>query len=121
MSNDSHARLIARKNRSMPSCLRGGRYGQSPAPAVRDAHHVDECPGGLLERHPERERTRRRFVQHVLRIGDYGGGVAHLLGYPSGVPVRDSKNPHGPALVFQGAAWSSFVAAVRDEEFGNRD
>ncbi|MFG2397616.1 DUF397 domain-containing protein [Streptomyces lydicus] len=39
-----------------------------------------------------------------------------LDGHPAGVPVRDSKNPHGPAVVFPGAAWSSFIAAVKDEE-----
>ncbi|MDX3373007.1 DUF397 domain-containing protein [Streptomyces sp. ME02-6991-2A] len=29
------------------------------------------------------------------------------------VPVRDSKNPHGPALTFAAAGWSSFVSAVK--------
>ncbi|MQY15872.1 hypothetical protein SRB5_60640 [Streptomyces sp. RB5] len=33
------------------------------------------------------------------------------------VPVRDSKDPEGPALTFEPAAWSSFVAAVRRGEF----
>ncbi|WP_432001788.1 DUF397 domain-containing protein [Streptomyces sioyaensis] len=33
------------------------------------------------------------------------------------VPVRDSKAPHGPALAFETAAWSSFVSAVKDGEF----
>ncbi|MEC4018202.1 DUF397 domain-containing protein [Streptomyces sp. H27-D2] len=33
------------------------------------------------------------------------------------VPVRDSKDPHGPALTFESAAWSSFVTAVRGGEF----
>ncbi|MFG2139168.1 DUF397 domain-containing protein [Streptomyces sp. NPDC048650] len=32
---------------------------------------------------------------------------------PALVPVRDSKAPHGPALVFEAAAWTSFVAAVK--------
>ncbi|MFE2610479.1 DUF397 domain-containing protein [Streptomyces mirabilis] len=32
------------------------------------------------------------------------------------VPVRDSKNPHGPALVLPAAAWASFVTAVRRDE-----
>ncbi|MFI9028538.1 DUF397 domain-containing protein [Streptomyces sp. NPDC053560] len=26
-----------------------------------------------------------------------------------GVPVRDSKNPHGPVLIFGDAAWASFI------------
>ena len=34
------------------------------------------------------------------------------------VPVRDSKAaPHGPALVFDAGAWSSFVTAVGGGEF----
>ncbi|WP_344116375.1 DUF397 domain-containing protein [Streptomyces blastmyceticus] len=31
---------------------------------------------------------------------------------PGTVPVRDSKNPAGPALVIPSGAWSSFVTAV---------
>ncbi|WP_437344932.1 DUF397 domain-containing protein [Streptomyces tubercidicus] len=33
------------------------------------------------------------------------------------VPVRDSKDPHGPALAFSANGWSSFVAAVKGGEF----
>ncbi|MFI7235675.1 DUF397 domain-containing protein [Streptomyces cyaneofuscatus] len=32
------------------------------------------------------------------------------------VPVRDSKNPHGPVLTFAAADWSSFVAAVKGDD-----
>ncbi|MFE9294747.1 DUF397 domain-containing protein [Streptomyces niveus] len=43
-----------------------------------------------------------------------GGGCVEVSdGYTSGVPVRDSKVPHGPAVVFPVAGWSSFVAAVK--------
>ncbi|MER6307143.1 DUF397 domain-containing protein [Streptomyces sp. NPDC001739] len=35
------------------------------------------------------------------------------------VPVRDSKAPHGPVLSIETAAWSSFVAAVQADRFGN--
>ncbi|MFJ6776793.1 DUF397 domain-containing protein [Kitasatospora sp. NPDC091257] len=34
------------------------------------------------------------------------------------MPVRDSKDPQGPALVFPAEAWVSFVAAVLSGEFG---
>ncbi|MFH8489703.1 DUF397 domain-containing protein [Streptomyces longisporoflavus] len=34
------------------------------------------------------------------------------------IPVRDSKVPHGPILVFPSADWSSFVAALKDEQLG---
>lgn len=33
------------------------------------------------------------------------------------VPVRDSKDPHGPALSIETSAWSSFVTAIRADEF----
>jgi hypothetical protein len=46
--------------------------------------------------------------------GNEGGSCVEVLdGYPFGVPVRDSKDPHGPALVFSADSWSSFVAAVK--------
>ncbi|MFE2888724.1 DUF397 domain-containing protein [Streptomyces sp. NPDC059272] len=32
------------------------------------------------------------------------------------VPVRDSKNPEGPALILPASAWSAFVVAVRRDE-----
>jgi hypothetical protein len=32
---------------------------------------------------------------------------------PAHVPVRDSKNPHGPTVVFTAAAWTAFVTAFR--------
>ncbi|MFE7492906.1 DUF397 domain-containing protein [Kitasatospora sp. NPDC057965] len=32
--------------------------------------------------------------------------------------VRDSKDPHGPVLVFPTEAWQSFLVAVRVGEFG---
>ncbi|MFJ1894279.1 DUF397 domain-containing protein [Streptomyces sp. NPDC088170] len=34
------------------------------------------------------------------------------------IPVRDSKNPHGPALTFTATDWSSFVSAVKDGSVG---
>ncbi|MFH8799403.1 DUF397 domain-containing protein [Streptomyces sp. NPDC017936] len=44
-----------------------------------------------------------------------GGSCVEVLdSYPSGVPIRDSKNAHGPALVFPTSGWASFVAAVKN-------
>ncbi|MFF7454485.1 DUF397 domain-containing protein [Kitasatospora sp. NPDC008115] len=36
------------------------------------------------------------------------------------MPVRDSKDPDGPALLFPSDAWQSFVTAVRTGEFDRR-
>ncbi|MFF3984173.1 DUF397 domain-containing protein [Streptomyces sp. NPDC001601] len=45
---------------------------------------------------------------------DQGGSCLEVLdAHPSGIPVRDSKHPHGPAVVFAPAAWVPFVAAVK--------
>ncbi|WP_433891096.1 DUF397 domain-containing protein [Streptomyces sp. CA-111067] len=33
------------------------------------------------------------------------------------IPVRDSKNPTGPILTFPATAFTSFVAAVKANEF----
>ncbi|MEV0039820.1 DUF397 domain-containing protein [Streptomyces sp. NPDC050804] len=38
-------------------------------------------------------------------------------GYTAGVPVRESKAPHGPALIFPVDGWSSFVTAVKSGTF----
>ncbi|MFJ5118775.1 DUF397 domain-containing protein [Kitasatospora sp. NPDC088548] len=39
-----------------------------------------------------------------------------LDGYPSGVPVRDAKDLHDPALIFPADSWSSIVASVKTTE-----
>lgn len=35
--------------------------------------------------------------------------------YPGLVPVRDSKNPRGPALLIPHHAWAAFIAGLKDE------
>ncbi|MBX9397037.1 DUF397 domain-containing protein [Streptomyces sp. TRM72054] len=54
----------------------------------------------------------------VWRKSSYSDGsgadcveVAHNL--PGIIPVRDSKNPEGPALVFPTPAWAAFVTALK--------
>lgn len=49
--------------------------------------------------------------------GDGGSCVEVLDDYPAGVPVRDSKAPNGPALVFLAGGWSSFVVAIKSGHF----
>lgn len=48
---------------------------------------------------------------------DQGGACVEAARLGGGaMAVRDSKDPHGPALVFTADAWSAFTAAVRDGE-----
>ncbi|WP_030242706.1 DUF397 domain-containing protein [Streptomyces sp. NRRL S-350] len=42
---------------------------------------------------------------------EMAGGVTGV------VPVRDSKDPEGPVLLFPADAWSSFLAGVKGGEF----
>ena len=45
--------------------------------------------------------------------GDNGGNCIEVaLAFPGVVPVRDSKNPDGPALLIARSAWVSFVEGV---------
>ena len=59
----------------------------------------------------------------VWRKSSYSGGsggecveVAH--GADGAVPVRDSKDPAGPVLVFGPDAWRAFLDGVRSGDFG---
>ncbi|MFI7006975.1 DUF397 domain-containing protein [Streptomyces sp. NPDC050145] len=46
--------------------------------------------------------------------GNEGGSCVEVLdGYATGVPVRDSKSPAGPAVLFDSPSWSSFVSAIK--------
>ncbi|GAA2247136.1 MULTISPECIES: DUF397 domain-containing protein [Kitasatospora] len=49
--------------------------------------------------------------------GDGGQCIEVADGFSGIVPVRDSKDPNGPALVFPSEAWSAFVAGVRAGDF----
>ncbi|MFD8323764.1 DUF397 domain-containing protein [Kitasatospora purpeofusca] len=56
------------------------------------------------------------------RKSTYSGGDNECIevadGAPGVFPVRDSKDPLGPSLLFTIEAWGAFVTAVRAGEFG---
>jgi hypothetical protein len=63
------------------------------------------------------------WIKSSYSNGDGGGCVewAPAVAAADGVvPVRDSKDPGGPALVFSAAGWRAFVAGVRGGEFAER-
>ncbi|TDC27133.1 DUF397 domain-containing protein [Streptomyces sp. 8K308] len=49
---------------------------------------------------------------------DGGQCVEVADGIPTVVPVRDSKDSHGPVLAFAACGWSSFVSAVKGGALG---
>ncbi|QIK08878.1 DUF397 domain-containing protein [Streptomyces sp. ID38640] len=64
----------------------------------------------------------RDFTWHKSSHSDANGGecleFSRALTEPHGlVPVRDSKDPDGPALIFTAGNWSSFVSAVKLGQF----
>ncbi len=50
------------------------------------------------------------------RSNNGGACVEVALNLPGIVAIRDSKDPHGPALVFSPEAWRDFTAALRSGE-----
>ncbi|WP_399926578.1 DUF397 domain-containing protein [Streptomyces kanamyceticus] len=45
--------------------------------------------------------------------GDGGNCLEVADGHPTVIPVRDSKNPQGPKLVFRTTSWSAFLDGVK--------
>ncbi|WP_338014132.1 DUF397 domain-containing protein [Streptomyces sp. CB01580] len=96
--------------------------------------HVQPLRGerGELGEHAARDVPQRS--KHIVpdapslpawRKSSYSGGTSGDClevndGCAACVPVRDSKNPHGPAVVFSASAWTPFVAAVRRDGGGLR-
>ncbi|MFC9127601.1 DUF397 domain-containing protein [Streptomyces sp. NPDC057099] len=46
--------------------------------------------------------------------GDGGNCIETAVGHPTLTPVRDSKNPSGPKLVFRATAWAAFVSNLKN-------
>ncbi len=62
--------------------------------------------------------TDARWVKS--RHSDNGGNCIEVApDFPGVMPVRDSKDPDGPALLFSADAWRSFVTATREGTFGD--
>jgi hypothetical protein len=59
------------------------------------------------------------WVKSSYSEGNGGNCVEVAPGFAGLVPVRDSKDPEGPALTFSASAWRSFVGALREGEFGD--
>ncbi|MFM9456900.1 DUF397 domain-containing protein [Streptomyces europaeiscabiei] len=45
--------------------------------------------------------------------GDGGNCLEVAVGHPTHIPVRDSKTPLGPKLVFRAEAWAAFVEDLK--------
>ncbi|MFI8876258.1 DUF397 domain-containing protein [Streptomyces sp. NPDC055243] len=61
----------------------------------------------------EYDLSNARWRKSTYSSGDSDNCVEVADGVPGIVPVRDSKNPEGPALLLGAEAWSAFVLDVR--------
>lgn len=68
---------------------------------------------------PDRELASAVWIKSSYSSSSGGECVEFSRSFTaSGVaPVRDSKDPYGPALVFSADRWGSFVSAVKRGEF----
>ncbi|MBO8184717.1 DUF397 domain-containing protein [Streptomyces spirodelae] len=69
-----------------------------------------------MSRTPDPSET--EWVKSSYSNGNGGGCVEWAPAYINSgtVPVRDSKEPHGPALTFTADGWADFVSAVKRGE-----
>ncbi|MCZ4607502.1 DUF397 domain-containing protein [Streptomyces sp. Lzd4kr] len=71
----------------------------------RRSSYSDESGGNCLEVAAWRKSS---------YSGESGGNCLEVTNAAGAhVPVRDSKTPTGPAIVFSASAWTEFVAALR--------
>ncbi|MFH9349805.1 DUF397 domain-containing protein [Kitasatospora sp. NPDC017646] len=62
--------------------------------------------------------TATRWVKSSF--SQQGGNCVEVApGFRDVMPVRDSKDPEGPVLLFPAEAWKAFVAATASGEFGD--
>lgn len=59
----------------------------------------------------------RDSAPHTWRKSSYSNGEGGAClevqdGHPTIVPVRDSKNPHGPTLTIPTPAWTTFLTTL---------
>ncbi|MFI6446764.1 Scr1 family TA system antitoxin-like transcriptional regulator [Kitasatospora sp. NPDC050543] len=101
--------------------LRQRRYArlQADALSVREsAELIQSLREGLLNMRTTAGHLPTESWRKSSYSDDDGGQcieVAHDV--PGHVPVRDSKDPEGPALVFSTYAWRSFIAGIRAGDF----
>jgi hypothetical protein len=69
--------------------------------------------------HTNLDLSAARWRKSSHSDGNGGSCVEVADGYPEVQPVRDSKNPQGPALVFPTPSWSAFITAVKTGHFPN--
>jgi Domain of unknown function (DUF397) len=67
---------------------------------------------------PERDLDADRWRKSTYSGGSGNNDCIEVAdGLADAVPVRDSKDPEGPALIFRNVAWTAFITAVKQGTF----
>ncbi|MFF7150521.1 DUF397 domain-containing protein [Streptomyces jietaisiensis] len=66
-----------------------------------------------METSPDYDLSAATWHKSSYSDGSGGNCLEVADGHPAVVPVRDSKNPHGPKLVFRASAWKPFVENLK--------
>ncbi|MFE2177016.1 DUF397 domain-containing protein [Kitasatospora sp. NPDC058115] len=106
-----------RRRREIVSA-RAGKYGHLVVGALFKAAPVALIREGRRELTPMNPELSKASWYKSSYSGNGGNCVEIAPEFPGFVPVRDSKDPSGPALVFPASAWRAFVAGVQAGEFG---
>jgi hypothetical protein len=71
----------------------------------------------MAESHePVTDGHSRHYIKSS-RSGGSGGNCVEWAHTPTGVSIRDSKNPDGPVLTFTFDEWRAFLSGAKDGEF----
>ncbi|MFI6285937.1 DUF397 domain-containing protein [Streptomyces sp. NPDC051018] len=61
---------------------------------------------------------KQRYPVEAWRKSSYSGSnqgeCLEVMDGGSHIPVRDSKNPHGPVLAFPDTAWDAFIQGIKN-------
>lgn len=63
--------------------------------------------------------TNRRPSWRKSSYSNSSSNCVEVSGQPGTVAVRDSKDPHGPALAFRPASWQAFTRSIRNGTAGH--
>jgi hypothetical protein len=61
--------------------------------------------------------NRAEWRKSSYSTGNGGACVEIASNLPGAVAVRDSKDPHGPALILTPGEWRTFAAGVKSGDF----
>ncbi|MGI5348338.1 DUF397 domain-containing protein [Streptomyces sp. CA-250714] len=104
-SLDSSALAWRKSSYSNPD---GGACVEVAAQSWRKSSYSNQDGGACVE------VAARNWRKSSYSNSDGGECVEVSDDFATVIPVRDSKNPHGPVLTFAADGWSSFVSAIKD-------